>query len=159
MSADDHVIIGRVYRYRMAFNDHTKETTEEELDNDLPEELMAKVEDLYGNGEASVTVGGSLGSSREYHKAEAFVSIRMPCNSTMEDAEAVHDIVRPYVNKFAAEDLVEMSKLRDPWLPPHLRLHEPVPQKTGKPPKKDAPTSLPPAVKSTGKSIGKTTVK
>jgi hypothetical protein len=129
-----------VKRRRFAFNDDTKELIYDEREDDIPEELMSKLSDYIGDGEGRVTASGSLGSSREYHKAEAFVSISLACNNDLDDAEAVHGLIVPYVRKLAAEDLLEMSKLRDPWLPPDLRLHGEV--KT--PPKKGPPTSLPP---------------
>lgn len=142
MSSEDQVIVDKVVRRRSARNDHTNETIDQEREDDIPEELMTKLEDHVGDGGAKITIGGSLGSTRDYHKAECFVSISVSCNNDMDDVDAVHGIVLPYIHKYAEEDLEEMSKLRDPWLEPQRRLHE---RRTGKPPKKDAPTSLPPA--------------
>lgn len=119
--------IDRVKRKRTLFNDHTKETIEQAKEDDLPEELMGELEQHVGDGEAQLTVSGSLGSSRQFHKAEAFVSIGVSCNNDLADIEAAHDIVLPYVKKLLAADLLEMSKLRDPWLEPKDRLHTKAP--------------------------------
>lgn len=133
-----------VVRRRSAYNDNTRETLDQEKEDDLPEDLMAKLEDHTGDEKAAITVSGSLSSMRDFHKAEAFVSIKVTCNNDLEDIEAVHGIVLPYIHRFAQEDLDEMSKLRDPWLEPHRRMHV---ASVGKPPPstktKKAPTSLP----------------
>lgn len=139
---DDPINIDRIYRKRSAYNDHNKETIDQERDDDVPEGLMTKLEDFIGDREASITVGGSLSSNRDFHKAEAFVSIRVACNNDLDDIDAVHDIVQPYIAKLAQHDLEEMSMLRDPWLEPHRRLHQH--EVSAKAPPKKTPTSLPP---------------
>lgn len=112
-----------IQRRRSLYNDTTKEEIEQYREDDLPEELMSELADHVGDGEAKLTIGGSLGSTVHFHKAEAFVSIGVSCNNNLDDVEAVHAIVLPHLKKLLSEDLLEMSKLRDPWLDPQDRRH------------------------------------
>lgn len=89
------------------------EVTEHESIQPIPEELVEQIESCIGDGQARVTVSGTLSSNVDYHKAEAFVSISIPCNSNLEDIGKAHDIVRAFVGKLLQEDLEDMKRLRD----------------------------------------------
>jgi hypothetical protein len=122
----DLSLLDKVQRQRRFINDINGEVTEQEKRDDLPEDLMSELEKYIGDGQARLTVSGSLSSSHEYHKAEAFVSISVACNNNMNDVEAVHDIVRPCVQDLVQKDHFEMSLLRDTVLPESQRLHSDV---------------------------------
>ena len=51
----------------------------------LPEDIMAKLEELTGNGEGRVTVAGELGTNEDYgQKASAFFSVSVNCDSSLD---------------------------------------------------------------------------
>lgn len=102
---------------------------------------MSQLDPYIGDGQARLTVSGSVSSNHEYHKAEAFVSISVACNNNMDDVHKVHDIVRPHVQELVREDHHEMSLLRDDILPSEKRLHG---HEVSSPVGKSAPTGLPP---------------
>jgi len=80
----------------------------------LPEEIMSKIEEHVGDGEGSVVVSAELATSVDFGcKAGAFVSIKLACNNTVDDALAVHDIIQPLVAEAVEEDYKHMEHLRD----------------------------------------------
>ena len=102
-----------VRRHRSFYNDNDKTTLEQEQSHEIPEEIMATIEDYQGEGNARVTVSADLGSSVSYHGAKAFVSISVPVNNDADSIGAVHDMLRPYVQKLVEEDHAAMAEIRD----------------------------------------------
>ena len=119
----DVSLVDRVYRERRFHNDEDASVVEQERQDEIPEEIMSQIEEHVGDGNAHLTVSGSLSSSHKFHKAESFVSVSVTCNNSMDDIRAVHDIVRPFVQTLTLQDHDEMSLLRDQILPPEDRKH------------------------------------
>jgi hypothetical protein len=85
--------------------------------SELPEDLMAALEEYLGDALAKVTVGGELGHSKEYGcKAQAFVSISVHCNSDEQTIKEVKDLLQEKVRAYVDEDLAEMIKDRDRYM-------------------------------------------
>lgn len=144
----DVTLVDTVHRSRRFFNDNDKTVTEQERRDEIPEDLMSKLENYLGDGQARVTVSGALSSSHEFHKAESFVSISVSCHNDLDNIRDVHDLVRPHVAELVHADHDEMSLLRDKILPVGKKLHTDLdgPTKVASPPKsKAAPKGLPPA--------------
>jgi hypothetical protein len=116
-------LVDKVYQQRRFHNDHDKTVETQEQRNEIPEDIMDQIEAYLGDGNAHLTVSGSLSSSHEYHKAESFVSVSVTCNNNMDDIRKVHEVIRPFVQSLALEDHNEMSVLRDQILPPDKRKH------------------------------------
>lgn len=120
----DVSLLDKLYRRRHFYNDYDRTTFTQERQDEVPEEIMSQIEPLIGDGNGHITVSGALGSSHEFHKAEAFVSVSITCNNDLEDIRKVHDIMRPHIQAMILEDHNEMSLLRDQILPPEKRKHE-----------------------------------
>jgi len=103
---------------RSLYNDNDRTTLEQERQDELSEEIMAKIEEYMGDGTARVTVSADLGSSVSYHSAKAFVSISVPCNNDMDSIYAVHEILRPHVQGLCGEDHEAMAAMRDGLINP-----------------------------------------
>lgn len=103
----------QVLRHRSLYNDYDKTTLEQEQSYDIPEEIMAQIEDYLGDGTARVTVSADLGSSVSFHSAKAFVSVSVPCNNDIDSISMVHDILRPFVQQLTEDDHGEMAARRD----------------------------------------------
>jgi len=129
----DLSLVDCVRRRRHFYNDNTGQMLEQELREEL-EDLMTDLEQHIGDGQARLTVSGELSSSKEFHKAGAFVSISVTCNNHLDDIQAVHDIVRPHVESLVKEDHDAMSDKREEILSPPAK--SPGPGKTGSPPSK-----------------------
>jgi hypothetical protein len=87
---------------------------EEETSSDpIPEELVEQLEPFIGDGESRIIVSGTLSSTVDYQKAEAFVSVSVPCGTSLDHIRKAHDIVRAFVNDLLIEDLETMKGLRD----------------------------------------------
>jgi len=139
----DVSLLDHVSRIRSIESKDTGETTSQDRQDEVPEETMSGIEEYIGDAQARVTVSGDLSSSHAFYGAKAFVSVSVSCNNDMGDVEAVHNILRPFVQKLCHEDHEEMSILRDTVLPPEKRLHtvdsEPsaaLPEKVRQPPKR-----------------------
>src|SRR6185369_1561802 len=118
----DYVDVGlldHVQRYRrwvIEGDDGRRLTRHQQQRNPLPEELMSALAPYIGDGLGKVTVGAELAHSKDYGcKAQAFVSISVTCNNTLEDATAVHDILHQNVRALVNEDLVAMIQDRDEY--------------------------------------------
>lgn len=121
----DVSLVDRVYRQRRFHNDEDATVVEHERRDEIPEEIMEQIEPFVGDGNAHLTVSGSLSSSHKFHKAESFVSVSVTCNNSLDDIHKVHDIVRPFVQTLTLQDHDEMSLLRDQILPESDRRHSP----------------------------------
>ena len=119
----DVSMVDRVYRMRRFHNDEDVTVLEQECQDEIPEEIMNQLESFVGDGNAHLTISGSLSSSHRFHKAESFVSVSVTCNNSLDDVQQVHDIVRPFVQSLTLQDHDEMSLLRDQILPPEDRKH------------------------------------
>lgn len=142
----DNTMLDRTQRRRSFYNDNDHTVTSEERRDEIPEDLMEDLSPYVGDAKARITVSGSLSSSHEFHKAEAFVSVAVVVNNDLDDVDAVHGILRPYVQALCLEDHDAMSLLRDEILPVNLRRHGPpkglppaVDGKVAQPPKKSGP--------------------
>jgi DNA-directed RNA polymerase subunit L len=146
-----------LHQRRALHNDYDKTVMTQDCREEIPEEIMSQVEPYIGDGNAHLTVSGALSSSHEFHKAEAFVSVSITCNNSMEDVRHVHDIVRPFVQELIKEDHECMSLLRDEILPPGKRKHvgevayevtqpqsSQVPLKVASPPQRSAKVNVKP---------------
>jgi low affinity Fe/Cu permease len=109
----DQSLRDRVYQRRSFYNDNDKTTLEQERYDEIPEEIMSRLENHIGDGLARVTVAGDLGSSVSYHSAKAFVSVSVTCNNDLDDVAAVHDTLRPFVQNLCHDDHEEMAAIRD----------------------------------------------
>ena len=90
-----------------------------ERQEQIPEDLMAALEELSGDGRGRVTVGAELASNVAFgFKAGSFVSIGVTCDSNMDIIQQVHDLVHPVVQRMVEEDHAEISAMRDSILPP-----------------------------------------
>lgn len=103
----------QVRRHRSLYNDNDGTTLEQEQSHDIPEEIMAQIEDYLGDGTARVTVSADLGSSVSYHSAKAFVSVSVPCNNDIDSVSMVHSMLRPFVQQLCEDDHGEMAVRRD----------------------------------------------
>lgn len=124
--SNEHADVGmvdRVYRRRQFHNDEDASIETHQRQDEIPEEIMEQLDPYVGDGNAHLTVSGSLSSSHEYHKAESFVSVSVTCNNNLDDIQAAHKIVRPFVHELVLEDHNAMSLLRDEILPSDKRLH------------------------------------
>jgi hypothetical protein len=74
---------------------------------------MEEIAPHVGDAGARLTVGGTLSSNVDYHKAEAFVSVTVPCNNNLEDVQKAHDIVRGFIGTLLLDDIDYMKRLRD----------------------------------------------
>jgi hypothetical protein len=108
----------QVRRRRSLYNDNDKTTLEQEQSQDIPEEIMAQLEDFLGDGTARITVSADLGSSVSYHSAKAFVSVSVPCNNDIDSISSVHDILKTFVQELAEEDHGDMGLRRDALIDP-----------------------------------------
>lgn len=88
-------------------------TDEQTSSEPLPEELVEQLEPLIGDGESRITVSGTLSSTQDYQKAEAFVSVSVPCGSNLDNIRKTHDLVRGFINELLLEDIETMKKLRE----------------------------------------------
>lgn len=138
-------VCSQVRRHRSFYNDNDKTTLEQEQSHEIPEEIMATIEDYQGEGNARVTVSADLGSSVSYHSAKAFVSISVPVNNDADSIDAVHGMLRPYVQKLTEEDHAAMAEIRDGIInpgsapteaAPAAQVRQP-PKRGGKGPKKE----------------------
>ena len=90
------------------------ESADEFIANILPEDIMEKLDQYIGDGNASVTVGGDLTRSEDYgNKAGAFVSVTIRCNNGVEEVRAVHDIIRGWIEPQIAENQARMQGILD----------------------------------------------
>ena len=138
----------QVRRHRSLYNDNDGTTLEQELSSDIPEEIMATIEDYQGDGTAKVTVSADLGSSVSFHSAKSFVSVSVPCNNDEDSIGAVHDILRPFVQRLTEEDHAAMAEIRDGLIDP--RKATPAPEakaQVRQPPKRGGKTVTPKGAK------------
>jgi len=77
----------------------------------VEEEYMAKMDEFMGDGTATVTVSGALAHNDFGNKAEAFVSVRLPCGATMEAVMGAHEIARGIVEEKCRENLDRMEEI------------------------------------------------
>lgn len=82
------------------------------LSEELEEGIMSKLQEHLGDGEAKVVVGADLALSDYGNKAGAFCSVSVACNNNLEDIQAVHDIIHPYVRQQVEQDLLEVEAIR-----------------------------------------------
>lgn len=142
----DVSLVDRVHRRRWIYNDLDNSMTEQVRDDEVPEDLMSDLQEYIGDGLARVTVSAELKSSHEFYGAGSFVSISLTCNNNLDDATAVHTVLRPHVQRLVEKDYHEMSLLRDEILPANIpKLHNapkglPSGEKVGGPPKRSAKT-------------------
>lgn len=110
-------LLDKVVRHRRwrVEDDQGKVTTRQQNRHDnLPEDLMAALEDHLGDAMAKVTIGDELGHSIEYGcKAGSFVSITVHCNADEETIGKVKAILQQKVREFTNDDLKEMKEDRD----------------------------------------------
>lgn len=139
----DISMLDKVQRQRRFINDFTGEIIEEENLGPLPEDIVSELEDHVGDGLARVTVSGALSSSVRFHKAESFVSVSLSCNNSMGDVLEVHDIMRPFVQKLAAEDHDHMAGFREEILSEGTSsVPAPLEEKVAEPPKRSSRVKL-----------------
>jgi len=152
----DDSLRNKLFQRRSFYNDNDNTTLEQERLEEIPEEIMSQLEDHVGDGLARVTVAGDLGSSVSFHSAKAFVSVSVTCNNDLGDVEAVHDVLRPFVQKLCHSDHEEMSIIRDTILPADKRQHEAepavMPGRVSRPPKK-GPAQTRTATKRGGQTV------
>lgn len=80
----------------------------------LPEDIMGKIQEHLGDGNATVSVGADLADSIEYgNKAGAFFSVTVKCNNDESDIGEVHDHLSEYVRYTIEADLEEVKKIRN----------------------------------------------
>lgn len=77
----------------------------------VEERYMAKLDEFAGDGEASVTVSGSLAHNDYGNKAESFVSVKLPCGATMDNVLGAHGIAREIVETLVRENLGRMEQI------------------------------------------------
>lgn len=130
----------QVRRHRSLYNDNDGTTLEQEQSYDIPEEIMAQIEDYLGDGTARVIVSADLGSSVSYHSAKAFVSVSVPCNNDIDSVSMVHSMLRPFVQQLCEDDHGEMAVRRDGLIDPRKATPEPEPKaQVRQPPKRGEP--------------------
>jgi hypothetical protein len=138
----------QVRRHRSFYNDNDGTTLEQEQSYDIPEEIMATIEDYQGDGLARVTVSADLGSSVSFHSAKAFVSVSVPCNNDADSIDAVHGMLRPFVQDLVAEDHEAMATIRDGIIDPRKAAPKEEPKaQVRQPPKRGGKTVTPKGAK------------
>lgn len=119
---EDVSMIDRVVRRRCTISKDGV-IDEEEVVDTLPEDLVAKLSELLGDGKARVTVGAELASSVDYgNKAQAFVSISVACDSAEDNINEAHNIIYMMAKKLVVKDHHSMSKVRDAMVTPGQEL-------------------------------------
>lgn len=78
---------------------------------DIPEDVMAKIEEYLGDGLATVSVSADLGESDYGNKSGCIVSVRVTCGNNDSDILSTHRVVKALVQKLVSEDFDEMQKL------------------------------------------------
>jgi hypothetical protein len=117
ITLNDVSLVEQIYCRRYVA-DADGELTEEEAHVPLPEDVVAKMEELSGDMKGRVTVGVELASSVEFgFKAGAFCSIGVSCDSSEGTLEEVHSLLFPLAQKMVIEDHYHMSQVRDAMLP------------------------------------------
>lgn len=77
----------------------------------VEEKYMAKLDEFAGDGAAAVTVSGSLAHNDYGNKAEAFVSVKLPCGASMENILGAHGVARGIVEELVRENLDRMETI------------------------------------------------
>jgi len=87
---------------------------EKQLREEIPEEILMAAKSKRGELDGKVTVSASLADSIEYgYKAEAFVSISLSCENTVEACQLLHDAIRPVVHGLVRQDQAMAAQMRD----------------------------------------------
>lgn len=83
----------------------------------ISEEIMDKIGQFTGQGDAKLTVGATLGSNIEYgFSAQSFVSVTIVCGSSEEDIQGSYDVVQPYVQELCMQNHDRLSETREGML-------------------------------------------
>ncbi len=87
---------------------------EKQLRQEIPEEILMAAKSKRGELDGKVTVSAALADSIEFgNKAEAFVSISLSCENTVEACQELHGVIQPMVHRLIQEDLAMAVQLRD----------------------------------------------
>lgn len=87
---------------------------EKQLREEIPEEILMAAKSKRGELDGKVTVSATLADSIEYgYKAEAFVSISLSCENSVEACQALHDVIQPVVHGLVQRDQAMAAQMRD----------------------------------------------
>jgi hypothetical protein len=87
---------------------------EKTLRQEIPEEILMAAKSKRGELDGKVTVSASLADSIEYgYKAEAFVSISLSCENTVEACQELHGAIQPVVHNLVRQDQAMAAQMRD----------------------------------------------
>jgi hypothetical protein len=75
----------------------------------IPEEYMDKIEDLIGDGSASITVGVDLKRSQDYRTAGCFVSVKLTCGQDKDTLIKAQSVARNMAISFAQSGFEDAS--------------------------------------------------
>jgi hypothetical protein len=110
------------------------EVLEKQRRDEVPEDILMAARSKRGDLDGKVTVSATLADNIEYgYKAEAFVSISLACENTIEACQEVHDILQPVVHALVRQDHAMAASMRDDLLNPKSA-QEPVGGQIAQPP-------------------------
>jgi hypothetical protein len=109
----DVSMVDRVFRWVRVYEPNGS-VHEKQLRQEIPEEILMAAKSKRGELDGKVTVSAALADSMEFgNKAEAFVSISLSCENTVEACQELHNVIQPVVQRLVQEDLAMAAQLRD----------------------------------------------